>query len=152
MSLLGQLAEARAELDADQKGSTTESRRALLQAKKPNEPPIRTNLMDTRTPKKLATAYHGSPIQSSIGARSRTVLRSVLTGNVRPVSCLDLAFPVRPATACFWGRADIRCPATTADLVANDPQRTSVGIPWLARPRSDRNDPLPFCLMLLWTI
>src|SRR6516165_10660235 len=89
-----------------------ESRRSLLQVPKPNEPPTRTNLMDTRTPKKLATAYHGSPTRSSIGARSHTVLRSALTGNgVRPVCCLDLAFPVRLGNGCFWAErtSDLRC-------------------------------------------
>ena len=89
--------------------SATESPRALLRIWMHDEPPIRTNLMDIRTPKKLATAYRGSPIQSSIGARSRTVLRNVLTGNMRPVCCLDLAFRFGPAPGCFWGRADIRC-------------------------------------------
>jgi hypothetical protein len=58
-------------------------------ARHPDLLECRTNI---RTPRLSTTVCHGNPIQRSTGARSRTVLRSALTGKrVRPVCCLDYA-------------------------------------------------------------
>jgi hypothetical protein len=61
----------------------------MTAARHPDLLECRTNI---RTPRLSTTVCHGNPIQRSTGTRSRTVLRSALTGKrVRPVCCLDYA-------------------------------------------------------------